>query len=108
VLKVDGEVGNKKLYDPRPGARPPRPAWPPGSSGVRGPALGGHEVSDVSLTEDLLGVPPTNMLPTRAIRRDLLSAACAMTTWSGAHPTVLAGSGAVLADHAFTARQAFV
>ena len=32
VLKVDGEVGHKKQYDPAPGARPARPAWPPGSS----------------------------------------------------------------------------
>ena len=31
VLKVDGEVGNKKAYDPRAGARPARRAWPPGS-----------------------------------------------------------------------------
>ena len=31
VLKVDGEVGNKKLYDPAPGAPPPRRPWPPAS-----------------------------------------------------------------------------
>ena len=32
VLKVDGEVGNKKLTTPAPGARPARPAWPSASS----------------------------------------------------------------------------
>jgi fructose-bisphosphate aldolase class II len=32
VLKVDGEVGNKKAYDPAPGASAPRPAWPSASS----------------------------------------------------------------------------
>ena len=32
VLKVDGEVGNKKAYDPRAWGSSPRPAWPPVSS----------------------------------------------------------------------------
>ena len=32
VLKVDGEVGNKKQYDPRAWGKPPRPAWPRASS----------------------------------------------------------------------------
>ena len=32
VLKIDGEVGNKKQYDPRAWARRPRPAWRPASS----------------------------------------------------------------------------
>lgn len=32
VLKIDGEVGNKKQYDRAPGARPPRRVSPPGSS----------------------------------------------------------------------------
>jgi hypothetical protein len=32
VLKVDGEVGNKKTYDPATGAPPPKPDWPAGSS----------------------------------------------------------------------------
>ena len=32
VLKIDGEVGNKKMYDPRAWARRPRPAWPSASS----------------------------------------------------------------------------
>ena len=29
VLKIDGEVGNKKAYDPRCTSRRPRSAWPP-------------------------------------------------------------------------------
>jgi fructose/tagatose bisphosphate aldolase len=32
VMKVDGEVGNKKTYDPATGAPPPKPDWPAGSS----------------------------------------------------------------------------
>ena len=36
VLKIDGEVGNKKAYDPRSYMKKAEAAWPSASRGVRG------------------------------------------------------------------------
>ena len=43
VLKVDGEVGNKKAYDPRTWGKARRGGHGrPGRPGLRGPAVGRH------------------------------------------------------------------
>ena len=43
VLKVDGEVGNKKQYDPRAWGKRPRRAWPPAWCSLPGPPVRRHQ-----------------------------------------------------------------
>ena len=70
VLKIDGEVGNKKAYDPRAWGKRPRPVWPPGSSRPARPC-------------DPRAPPSTDHLPLHAPAATLRGARCTAVTLRG-------------------------
>ena len=52
VLKIDGEVGNKKVYDPRAWGKAAEAGMAAVVAGLRGPALTGTALATASLAFD--------------------------------------------------------
>ena len=65
VLKVDGEVGNKKAYDPRSYLKRPSRHGRPSGNGLRGPALRRDGRERLTSIGDVFAPPEHKYVPDR-------------------------------------------